>query len=108
MSNIKLSDLGDLGSPRVGDVIECEAHEIYPLVKDILLQAERKATAEEALATAMDLWRDLMALENDTKGARRRKNSGVDQAIYAGQIIAIKQALTRHFARHSALAKVRT
>ena len=80
-----------------GQTIELSAKEV-----SIVREVERKATAEEAIAVMCDLWRDILALEEEEKKLRRKrtKSSNVDQVLIAGQIMALKGALTRHVLRH--------
>ena len=93
--------------PLVKPTLELTAAEIHPALLTIVSEARAKATAEEALAVVIDLWNDLLALEETTKEKRRRKNSGVDQVLVAGQTMAIKGAITRHLERHAHLTKRR-
>lgn len=91
--------------PPTLDLVASDVKEVVgpPMtITDVIDEAVGKATAEEALAVAIDLWKNLQALEDADRKAKQKRKSGVDQLLITGQIMGIKSAITQHLARHAA------
>lgn len=86
-------------SPFRGQTLELTATEVSAVMQEVAAAA----TAEEALAQVGDLWREILALEEEERNQRRRRSrtSSTNLVLIAGQLMALKEALTRHVQRHA-------
>ena len=95
--------------PPTLDLVASDVKEVVgpPMtIADVIDEAAGKATAEEALAVAIDLWKNFQALEDAERKAKQRRKSGIDQVLLTGQIMGIKSAIAQHLSRHAARARL--
>ena len=87
-----------LVAEKLPTIIDVQATEVATETKE---EARERGRAEEALAVTVQLWDDLMALEDTKRKNYRKRTSGTDHLLLEGQMMGVKSAIQRHLQRHA-------